>query len=96
MEAAQDGVDFLLGIVRIEIERVHDEVQDDEQFVAHRRELLERAVRVEKGLQHFAYILFLVVFRDIRRTLAFELTPRQGLDCLLIQFVDSVCFANNA
>jgi hypothetical protein len=49
MEAAQDGVDFLLGVVRVERERVHDEIQDDEQFVSHRGDLLERAIRVEEA-----------------------------------------------
>src|SRR5687768_507474 len=72
MEPPQDGVDFLLGVVRIERERVHDEVQDDEYFVTLQGNLLKGAVRVEEVFQDLADI-FGLLLRFERRALALEL-----------------------
>ena len=90
MEAAQNGIDFLLGVVRVEGERLHDEVQDDEPFPARRWDLLERSVGIEEVLQHLADIFVLLVFRFVCRAFAFELQPRVDLDGFFIQVVRAI------
>ena len=75
MEPPQDGIDFLFSVVRIEGKRVDDEVQDDEQFVPLRGNLLEGTVGVEEILQDLAGVFrFLLRFKG--GTLALELPAR--------------------
>jgi hypothetical protein len=55
VEAAQNGIDFLLRVVRVELERLDHVIQDDQQLVrllqsaARLRDLSECPIRVEEA-----------------------------------------------
>src|SRR5215211_972104 len=95
MEAPQNGIDFFLGVVRVEGERVYDEVEDDNQLVVRSRDLLEGAIRVEKVLQHLTDI-FRFFFCLIGGTLALKLSACKGLDCFLIKIVNAIHLVDHA
>src|SRR5438093_12487794 len=96
MEATQDGIHFLLSVVRIERKRVYDEIQNDQQFASPLRDLLERTIRVEIILQDFPDVFWLFIFRLVSSAFAFELSTRQGLDCLFIQVIEPTRFSDDA
>jgi hypothetical protein len=95
VEAAQDGVDFLFGIVRIVGECFHDEVQDDEKFVSHRRKLFKSTVGVEECFQYFTNILGLFLFYCKGLPFALKLSTGIGFNRFLVQVIESIFFVDN-
>ena len=95
MEAAQDGVNFLFGVIGIVRKSIHNKVQDDKQFISHGRNLLQSSISIEEVLQHFANVLLLFLFGFKGGTLPFELLARQRFNGFLIQVLDTVRFGDH-
>jgi hypothetical protein len=65
VEAADDGVDFLFGVVHARRKSLHQVIKDDLELVGLGRQLFDRAVRVQAGDQDLTRLFVQIRRRDI-------------------------------
>ena len=97
MEAAQDGVDFLFGVVDAGREGRDEIVEDHAQLGGLGGKLLDGAILVEVGDQYLAGLCIQVRGGGVALALGVrELSLGQGPHAALVQLVDVFILADNA